>query len=1499
MYTPTAIYRKRAGNSPGMVIGSVVSKLRAVVAGGAVAASELLGREHPRRCWSGNGRVWLEVRAPAESGLPDYSAVLEQTLASRPGILRAQVNWPLSRLIVDIDETGPTVEELISTVEAIEQIFAASATPDESGDAVGPPRLPRPVGSHLVDIPAGDAEVINRVTFLAAKVVALGVSVTLQVARVPRLPRAFAALTTFAEAQPDARKVFEQALGRSRADVVLALATDVTQSLGQTPSVIAADILLRSLRLVEALAAVDSWEEHEPHLAVSAACEPQPESDRPQPIPNTAADNYSKAATAGGLASAIALCFTGGAEVASEAVIVAAPRALNYARESFATTFCAGLHKDHHTLVLRPDSLRHLDGIDVLIVDPAVLVGNSLRVAEVNGVDGELRVKVWQGAQADVDAGLLDAGFHTGRSLSPSHGLPELSDVEIVVSRRADPYAEPLIAAARSADLKLLSVDQADTGHLRGTFDELLPGGEDVDRVVCHGVRRLQSDGRIVALVGRSLPRAFAAADLALAVSAPSCSPAWTADVLLPDLKVACRVVDAMPAARSAARRGVELAAGGTVLGALTLLPGVRAAGLRVSIAAAALALAPGYVIARGVLTHADPEAAADVEWHALDVAEVREHLRALAANRADYNPADPAELPMPISERRALATTYVENTKDVVGALWREMQDPLTPILITGAFASALIGSPVDAALVAGVLLGSAGMSAVQSINADRQLTKMLSAQAPPARIVTKPDQLELVDAGQLAPGVIIEVRGGEVVPADARVLSATAVEVDESSLTGESLPVTKHPSPTPGRPLAERSCMVYEGSIVLSGVCRAVVVATGGATAAGRAMALAPRRRDKVGLHAQLSEVTAKVLPWTLSSGAVVIATALLRGSGIREAVTSGVYCAVAAVPEGLPLVATLAQREAARRLTQRNVLVRAPRSVETLGRVEVVCFDKTGTLSKNRLVVTAISTQPGFDDDVVLARAALATPEPVNEHAPLQATDAAVVERAGTLPKRDRELPFRAGRSYAAGLDGHTLAVKGGPEVVLSACVQAQDAAAREALLTHVHEMATSGLRVIAVADRALTDADLAVAAESGLEPLCGGGLRLLGFIGITDTPRADAKELLLGLARREIGVRVITGDHPATARAIAREIGLEVPDRCVITGARWERLSIAERSEVVNDNIIYARMTPEQKVQIVQQISQSGRVCAMVGDGANDAAAIRAAAVGVGVSSHGSDPARGAADVVLTEGRVGNLLDAIDEGQRLWQQAQAAVAMLLGGNAGEVAFNLFGTVVRGAAPLTARQILLVNLLTDVFPTTAVAVSAVRNTRPPSLRGIDMDELAETMAIRGVATTIGASVSWSLATFTRASPQRASTVGLVGLVTTQLGQTLLESRDPLVIVTVGGTFAALVGLVMTPGVNQLVGCVPLGPLAWAEAVVPAAAVTALTAAKPTLLLQAASTVREAISKYATGADRRLTSLLESLDSEAQDRPITVVDNVDLEPVARVDLVPTPDLV
>ena len=239
-----------------MVVAPIVSGLRMAVAGGAAAAAELLGGKRPRRRWSGNGRAWIELRMPDGSRSAEYAAVVEETIGSLAGVARTQLNWPLSRLVVDLGENGPSVEQLVLTVEAIERVFAEPADRGEPSCESGPEKAG---SSTVLDIPGDAAEVVNRVSLLAAKATALGVSVVLQAVRAPRLPRAFAAATTFAEAQPDVRRIFERALGRSRADAVLALGTSVTQSLGHTPSVIAADILLRSLRLSEALAAVDAW----------------------------------------------------------------------------------------------------------------------------------------------------------------------------------------------------------------------------------------------------------------------------------------------------------------------------------------------------------------------------------------------------------------------------------------------------------------------------------------------------------------------------------------------------------------------------------------------------------------------------------------------------------------------------------------------------------------------------------------------------------------------------------------------------------------------------------------------------------------------------------------------------------------------------------------------------------------------------------------------------------------------------------------------------------------------------------------------------------------------------------------------------------------------------------------------------------------------------------------------------------------------------------------
>ena len=270
--------------------------------------------------------------------------------------------------------------------------------------------------------------------------------------------------------------------------------------------------------------------------------------------------------------------------------------------------------------------------------------------------------------------------------------------------------------------------------------------------------------------------------------------------------------------------------------------------------------------------------------------------------------------------------------------------------------------------------------------------------------------------------------------------------------------------------------------------------------------------------------------------------------------------------------------------------------------------------------------------------------------------------------------------------------------------------------------------------------------------------------------------------------------------------------------------------------MTERVVFARMSPEHKVQVVQTLERVGLVCAMVGDGANDAAAIRAATVGVGVASRGSDPARLAADVMLLDGRIEALLDALDEGRQLWRRVQAAVAVLLGGNAGEVTFAIVGSALTGRAPLNTRQLLLVNMLTDALPAAALAVSPPSARMRSAGRGPDQAALWRTVAVRGGATAAAATGAWIAASLT-GRPQRASTVGLVALVAAQLGQTLLDSHSPLVVLTAAGSMTALAGAVMTPGLSQLLGCTPLGPVGWTQALGSAAVATAGAALVPVI--------------------------------------------------------------
>ena len=446
----------------------------------------------------------------------------------------------------------------------------------------------------------------------------------------------------------------------------------------------------------------------------------------------------------------------------------------------------------------------------------------------------------------------------------------------------------------------------------------------------------------------------------------------------------------------------------------------------------------------------------------------------------------------------------------------------------------------------------------------------------------------------------------------------------------------------------------------------------------------------------------------------------------------------------------------------------------------------------------------------------------------------------EEAGlTLQEREPEssLPFEPSRGYHANLlrqEGRRLlCVKGSPETVLAASVQERtaigpvlmDGAARERLMGVARDLAERGLRVLAVASRSLEE----VAEPPG--PGCGQltdvdvrDLEFVGYVALEDPIRETARGALADLRRAGVAAKIITGDHPATAAAIARELDLPT-DGSVLTGPMLEGMNDAELQEAVLSASVFARITSMQKMQIVRALRQAGHVVAMTGDGANDAAAIRLAEVGIALGSRATEAARSAADIVVTDGRIETIVRAVLEGRALWRSVRDAVGLLVGSNLGEIGFTLFTGLREGRPALNTRQLLLMNLLTDIAPALAIAMRPPADLKPEYLleegpetslgKALDQDILRT-----ATVTSLSAAIARSAAGMA-GDRQAANTVGLLTLVGTQLGQAMATRRtDGLNLLTGIGSLGALLATVQTPMLSQAFGCRPLGPLGLLQA-------------------------------------------------------------------------------
>jgi cation-transporting P-type ATPase I len=1199
--------------------------------------------------------------------------------------------------------------------------------------------------------------------------IVLGAAAQVSPVRPPPVEIDLAALLNVADQVLPVRRTIEDRIGVPATDLFVSFTNAVLQGLTQGPLSPMVDLAHRVQLFRELQARRDAWLAREAELfrEPPASGTAVPRELRPVPLPDGPVERYTAMALLASLVGgAASLLWSRQPERAVSVVQAGLPKAARMGREGFASQL--GQHlAAKGVLVFEPEALRLLDRLDVLVVDAAV-----------------------------VTPGRLDA--------------------------------DQLGAAAKKAGIRLF---------VTGATHQDLPSEVEVlaDQEPIDAIQSLQREGHVVGLAVTRPDRAIAAADVVVGLHLPGQPVPWGAHLVACDdgLPVFLLVEAAAEARRVSRESGQVATLGAAAAGVIALgafSPARSARGPSATNVAAALALVNGVRHAYDLVRVPPPIRADPTPWHALDTAAVLDRL-GTSLDGLDSAAAE-ARL-VPETSAPALPVAFAQ-------ALAGELVNPLTPVLAAGAALSALVGSMTDAGLVLSVVAANAAVGAVQQLRADHAVAALSKTHDVDVATIRGGDVLA-VHPRRLVQGDLIRLEAGQVVPADARLLRAEALEVDESSLTGESLPVCKGAGACRAVAVAERTSMLYEGTWIAAGTALAVVTATGADTEARRALRLAGEPPVS-GVEHRLRGWTARMVPLSLGGGALVVLAGIVRRRPLRDTVGSAVSLTVAAVPEGLPLLATVAQLASARRLARHHVLVRNSRAIEALGRADVLCADKTGTLTEGRIALQVVSD--GVDEAVVadlpdhlravLKAAVRATPQGRDGEDLPHPTDRAVVEgseRNGLEVAWEplAVLPFEPRRGYHATLGatsrGLRIEVKGAPEVVLPRCSRWQRATGvthltgddRARLDEVVVGLARRGLRVLAVAEGHLPEG-------RDLDDRAVHRLKLLGFVGLADPARTTSAEAVAMLGRAGVAVMMLTGDHPSTAEGIGHELGL-LNGSPVITGAEIDALGDDALGELAERTTVFARVTPAHKVRLVRALQQRGHVVAMTGDGANDAPAIRLADVGIALGPRSTPAAKSAADLLVLDERIETVVEALVEGRGLWASVRDAVAVLVGGNLGEIIFTVGASLLSGTPPLNARQLLLVNLLTDAAPALAIATRPPPGATPEELlrEGPDVSlgaALDRAIAWRAGTTAAAAGVAWLAGSLT-GPPARARTIALVTLTGTQLGQTIATGGpDPLVLVAGLGSTAILAGIVQTPVLSQLFGCTPLDPAAWAIA-------------------------------------------------------------------------------
>ena len=718
--------------------------------------------------------------------------------------------------------------------------------------------------------------------------------------------------------------------------------------------------------------------------------------------------------------------------------------------------------------------------------------------------------------------------------------------------------------------------------------------------------------------------------------------------------------------------------------------------------------------------------------WHLRDAHELaREHgvdpALGLAEAEAALRAVQHGPNEIAAGERRTPAALLLDQFKDF-----------MILVLLGAAVVSGLIGDLVDTLAIVVIVLLNALIGFVQAWRADRALAALQQLAAARATVL-RGGRRVTIPASRLVPGDIVLLEAGNQVPADLRLMTIAQLRIDESALTGESVAVDKHVRSLSeaGAALGDRLNMAFKGTTAAHGRGTGLVVATGMATELGKVAGLLDRSGElQTPLQQRLAAFGKRLALVVLAICALIFAFGVLRGEPPVLMVLTAVSLAVAAIPESLPAVVTVLLALGARRMVAQNALVRRLPSVETLGSVSTICTDKTGTLTLNRMHAEQLFAEGSARQETLRAAALCndaqrgadgAWQGDPTETALAELAAAHHVDAAALAQPRIAELPFDAERKRMSTLHrsaaGFVLYTKGAPESLLPRCTTHWSEAGASALdhdatMRQAERLAAQGLRVLAFARRELADADLSAGAETVER-----GLAFIGLVALIDPPRPEAEAAVRDCLAAGITPVMITGDHPATARAIARRLGIVTDaDAPVLTGTMLAAMDEAALRARCAEVRVYARVDPAQKIRIVEALQSLGRFVAMTGDGVNDAPALKRADIGVAMGRGGTDVAREAASLVLLDDNFATIVAAVREGRRIYDNIRKFVRYAMTGNSGEI-WTLFLAPMLGLPiPLLPIHILWVNLVTDGLPGLALAAEPAergvmqRAPRPP---------------------------------------------------------------------------------------------------------------------------------------------------------------------------------------